>query len=305
MQKKSRLGLMFDAICDKNLYRRGFLSSSLFLIFGLIIQYLFHFLLNPQLLVVYIPLYVGLVLVTAAFTKNFRIEFHPMPLWLAYLLLYTSAFSKAFAFVAPFENEFVGFPPLAQLLLVLSISETAFLVSLVTIVVFGQRISLRNNVGLGDKFFDEEKNRWKSEVEGFPNFDKILKSLDGGRFVARLFDKGLFNLTILWSCNVMEEVIDAIAEGIINKNPEKKMLFRNEKGFRRPYPSQIKNLGYDFCQKSQNKVQLNVETLWYKVRNKIAHHNYRPTFFETYETLKILISFVRETPVILQKWSSS
>ena len=305
MEEKSRLKTMFDAIKDKNLYGRGFLYSSLFyLVFVLFVQTVINFLLNPQLLIIYIPPYIGLILITAIFTKNL-IEFHPMAPMLAYLLLFTSALSKAFAYVAPFPNVYFFFPPFVQRLSVLFISEGALLASLITIVVLGQRISLRNSVGLSDKIFDKEKDRWKSEVEEFPNFDKILESLDGGRFVPGLFDKGFFNLTILWSCNVMEEVIDAIAEGVVNKNPEKKILFRNEKGFRLPYPSQMKNLGYEFCQKSQNKVQLNVENLWQKVRNRIAHHNYRPTFDETNETLKILISFVIETPTILQKWSSS
>jgi len=291
---------MLDAIKDRNLYGRSFFFQSFFyLIIGLIVQYYVYYLLTPRWLAIYIPLYfVMIFLLSGLFAKNFKKDFHPMKWWLALLLLLSSALAKAFAIVAPFENTFVGF---LKRLLVLGIVEPAFLVSLITIAVFGQRTSLRNNVGLDDKFFDKEKKRWKSEVENFPNFGKILESLDGGRFVADFFDKGLFSLTILWSCNVMEEVIDAIAEGIINKNPEKKMLFRNEKGFRRPYPSQIKNLGYEFCQKSQNKVQLNVENLWQKVRNRIAHHNYRPTFDETNEALKILISFVKETPKILQQ----
>lgn len=293
MKKKSRLRLMFDAISDRNLYGRSFFFRSfLFLIFGLIMQYYFHYLLNPQLLIIYIPFYVGLFLLSALFAKNFKIEFHPMPWWLAYLLLYTSVFSKAFAYVAPFENTLIGF---LKRLLVMMISEPAFLVSLITIVVLGQRISLRENVGLDDKFFDKEKNRWKSEVEGFADFDKVLESLDGGRFVAGLFDKGLFNLTILWSCNVMEEVIDAITDGIIHRNPEKRTLFRKKSGSRLYYPLQLINLEYDLHQRCHG--------LW-GVRNKIAHRNYKPTFDETKEAMTILTLFTQETPAILQKWTS-
>lgn len=154
-------------------------------------------------------------------------------------------------------------------------------------------------------FFAKEKDRWKSEVGEFPNLDKILDSLDGGRFAAGLFDKGLFNLTILWSCNIMEEVVDAITEGIIIKSPEKKKLFRKESGSRLSYPLQLRSLGYEFCQKNKNIMQLNIDTLWHKVRNKIAHHNYKPTFDETNGTIVILTSFIKETPVILQKWKSS
>jgi len=34
----------------------------------------------------------------------------------------------------------------------------------------------------------------------------------------------------------------------------------------------------------------------------IAHHNYKPKFHETNETIKILISFSKEMPEILHKW---
>jgi len=304
MQKKSKLKLLVDTIWDKNLYgRRFFYNSFFYLVFGLVIQFFMHFLFSPQLLIIYVPSYVGVILVTAGFTKNIKAEIHPMPSWLAYLLLYTSALSKAFAFVATFPDVYFFFPPFTQRLLILLISETALLASLVTIVVLGQRSSIRNSVGLDNKFFDKEKDRWKDEVKDFPNFDKILESLDGGRFAADLFDKGLFNLTILWSCNVMEEAIDAITDGIISENPDSKSKFRKKEGRRKPYPVQLKNLGYNSIVKHQKNEEFDVYKLWNVVRNKIAHHNYKPTFNETKETLKILISFVKATPKILQNKS--
>ena len=295
---------MFDAVVDKNLYGRSFVYSGLyFLGFGLIVQYYAYYLSNPELLVVYVPLYLGVIFFVASlFAKNLIMEFHPTYWWLAYLLLVSSAFAKAFAQFVPFENTFRG---LLEFLFVLGVSDLAFLLSLITITVFGQRFSLRRNVGLSDNFFHKERNKWKSEVEGFPNFDKVLEGLDGGRFIAGLFDKGFFNLAILWSCNVMEEVIDAMTDGIIDNAPKNRLLFRTEEGRPKRYPLQIRNLGYESVPKHQKKKQFDVELLWHEIRRKIAHHNYRPTFEETNETLKILISFVRETPIVLQKWSSS
>jgi hypothetical protein len=305
MEEKSRLKTMVDAIRDKNLYGRGFLYHSVYyLAFGLFVQCLIHFLLNPQLLIIYVPLYIGLILITAIFTKNL-LEFHPMPPILAYLFLSTSALSKAFAYVAPFPNVYPFFPPDAQRFAVIFVSEGALLASLVTIVVLGQRISLRNSVGLTDKFFDKEKDRWKSEVNEFPNFDMILESLNDGRFVPGLFDEGFFNLTILWSCNVMEKVVDTIIEGIVSKVPEKEVLFKTEEGRRQRYSLKLKKLDYKFILNHQKDNTFNVNILWHEVRNDIAHRNYKPTFYETNETLKILISFVRETPTILRKWSST
>jgi len=300
MQKKSKSELLVDIIWDKSLYGRGFFRKSfVYLVFGLVVQFFTHFLFSPQLLIIYLPGYVGVILVTAGFTKNIKRENHPMPSWLAYLLLYTSALSKALSFVATFPDVYFFFPPFLQRLTVLIISETALLASLITIVILGQRSSIRDSVGLDNKFFDKEKDRWKDEVEDFPNLDKILEGLDGGHFIADLFDKGFFNLTILWSCNVIEEVIDAITDGIISENPENKSKFRNKEGRRKPYPVQLKNLGYISIIKHPKDEEFDVKKLWHEVRNKIAHHNYTPTFHETNETLKILISLVKATPQIL------
>lgn len=302
MEKKSGLSLMFDAIRDRRLYGWSFFSKSLpYLFFGLVIQYFIFYLLTPQWLIVYVTFYAVLILVSGAFAKNLKREFHLMSWWFAYLLFLTSALSKAFALVAPFENTISG---LMQRLLIVAISEPAFLASVITIAVFGQRKSLRKSIGLDENFFDEEKKRWKKEIDGFPELDKMLADLNGARFVAGLFDKGLFNLTILWSCNVVEEVVDVLSKQIIKMKPEEKPLFRDENGFRLPYPSQIRNLGYDFCQ-SQNKTQLDIDSLWQTVRNKIAHHNYTPTFDETNGTMIILTLFAQETPTIVKNWDLS
>ena len=291
MRRKSGLSLAFNAIRDRNLYGRSFFSKSLiYLIIGLIIQYYTFYLLIPQWLIIYAVFYVGLVLISGAFAKNVKREFHSMAWWLAYLLFLTSVLSKAFAVIAPFENTMLGF---LKRLLIVMISEPAFLISMMTIAVFGQRTSLRRNTGLNDNFFDEERNRWKKEVRGFPNLNKILDSLSGGRFVVGLFDKGLFNLTVLWSCNVIEEVTDAITEEIIILNSKRRKMFRKKSGFPLYYPQQLKNLGYSFHQRCHG--------LW-EIRNKIAHRNYKPTFEETNEALTILILFARETPANLKKW---
>ena len=291
MRRRLGLGLAFNAIVDRNLYRRSFFSKSLiYLIIGLVLQYYTFYLLIPQWLIVYAVFYVGLILISGAFAKNVKREFHSMAWWLAYLLFLTSVLSLAFAIIAPFENTMLGF---LKRLLIVVISEPAFLISIMTIAVYGQRASLRRNIGLNDRFFEEEKNRWKKEKTSFPNLNKILDSLNAGRFVISLFDKGLFNLTVLWSCNVMEKVTDAITEELINLNSSRREMFRKKSGFPLPYAQQLKNLGYSFHPRCRG--------LW-KIRNKIAHRNHKPTFEETNEALTILTLFARETPAILKKW---
>lgn len=299
MERSSTLKSTLPTILDKNLYGRNFFTTSFpYLIFGLFIQFVFYLsITSPHLMISYLPAYLVFVIISGFATKNTKKEFHPMGWWMTLLMLFVSALSKIFALVAPFAPR-MFLPPLLQLLFVLGISESAFIASIISVVVLGQRASLRARAGLDDKFFKREKIRWKRELAGFPNSDKILESLDGGRFVASLFDSGFFNLAILWCCNVMEEVIDAITEGIIDVAPEKKGLFRTDKG-RKRYSLQLKHLGYESILKDN---RFNVNILWHKVRNDIAHRNYRPTFYETNETLKILVSFMKEMPGILQKW---
>lgn len=182
----------------------------------------------------------------------------------------------------------------------LLISELAFAISLVMIVINGQRGSLRERIGLTDNFFENQKDKWSSEAKDFPNLEEISNNLDSGRFLATFFDNGYFNLSILWSCNIMEQVVDAIAETTIAKVPEMRTQFRNRDDRPIRYPKQLKNLGYKSILKGSSR-EFHVEVLWYEIRRDIAHYNYVPSFYETMETLKILISFVEETPAILRK----
>jgi len=296
----SRLRLIFDAIFDKNLYGRSFFyGSALFLAFGLVIQCVVNYLLMPPLVIVYVLLYLGVILISGLPTKNFSREFYPMGFTSAVVMLLTSVITEAFAFVT-FVNSLTG---LLQFLLILSISQFAFVLSVITIAILGQRTSLRNSIGLTDSFFEKEKKRWKKELQEFPNLDNVFESLDGGRFIPRLFDEGYFNLAILWSCNVMEEVIDAVTDGIISKFPEKRTLFRKDENQPIRYPLQLKHLGYTKYHNIQNrKKQPDIEVLWHEIRRNIAHHNYKPTFHETYGTITILTFLIKEMPEILHRW---
>jgi len=239
----------------------------------------------------------GFVLITGFLTKNFSREFHPIGWFTSVILFLTSILAKSFGFTYSFEASLYGF---SQWLFVLAISEIGFLFSLMNIIIIGQRQSLRKGLGLEDKFFDKEKEIWRKKLERFPNLDRILEGLDEGRVVHNLFDQGFFNLTILWSCNVIEEVVDAVVDVIISKDPKKETLFRNERDYRLPYPVQLRNLGY---KSYQDKTEFNVGNLWH-TRHKIAHRNYRPSYKETNGTLKILISFSKEIPSVLHTWES-
>lgn len=296
--KKIGLGKL-HAVFDWRLYGRTFLLRSLpFLVIGLLIQSYVIFVLNRQVLSFYVPLAFGLILICALGAKNVSREFRPIGYYLGLLFLFASLLAETSTFLIRVENSLYG---AFQILLVFFISIAAFTISITHIAVWGQRVSLRDSARLTDDFFKKQKEKWENELTGFPNLNKILDGLDNGRFVADLFDSGSFNLVVLWSCNVMEKIIDAAAEGIISKEPAKRRLFKKEDGSSERYPLQLKNLGYDIeLENGNGDDQLSIEALWHKIRNDVAHRNYRPMFYETYGALTILVSFMERMPKTLQ-----
>lgn len=253
------------------------------------------FMFTFQWLVIYAILFIFLIILSALPAKNFGREFYAIELWFSALFLIVSVIAEAFTFVIWVKGliNFFGY------FLLWSISNVAVVISILHVTVSSQRISLRGSAGLVDNFFTKQKEIWKNELQEFPNIDKIIQCLNEGKFVLSLFDKGFFNLTVLWSCNIMEKIIDAATDEIITRNPEKRNLFRTDDGKRRNYPYQLKILEFEY---STVEKSFDVDKLWNKLRNRIAHHNYKPTFDETYETLKILVSFTKEMPKNLKSW---
>lgn len=283
---------IFDVIIDRRLYKLGFFRTSfVYLAIGLMVQSLLYYRQNFPL-VIHVTSYVFLVAVSGFFSKNTVKRFETINFWLAVLMFYTSVFSAFFSFVAPFEDTVNG---LTFRFVIFTISEIVFTISILMLTVIGQRTSLRESIGVNKTFFlkDELRKRIKAI-----DTDEIVEILYTGRFVIDFFDKGFFNLAILWSCNVMEKTVDAIID-MIKEGPKKETLLVREDGSRLSYPRRIKMLSPEFYAKYQDEKQLTVDKLWNKVRNKIAHHNVEPTFDETIETIDIWASFVRSVPSIL------
>jgi hypothetical protein len=248
-----------------------------------------------------VPVFFALVLVSGLGSKNFaRTQEVPnMGHLRGFLFLIVSAFAVVFPFLMKFPNDMYG---LFQFLSTVSISNVALTVAIVEVTVLGQRVSLRDNIRLNDGFFKKQKMIWEKDLEGFPNSERIIEKIDDGRFIPGFFDRGSFNLVVLWSCNVMEEIIDAAADGIIQKDPTKKLTFKNERGGPQRYASQLKNLNYVHRQSGREGEQMSIEDLWDKVRNPIAHHTLKPTFDQTFAALTIFIRFMEEFPKTLQSW---
>ena len=294
---------MFLTVFDRRLYGFSFFVISCpLLAVGLGVEIMLNYVLNRTMLLFNVPMFFVLVLISSLGSKNFvrEREVPNMGHFRAFLFLIVSALAIIFPFLVKFPNDMYG---LFQFLLTFFISTLALSVAIVEVTVLGQRVSLRENIRLNDDFFKKQKKIWEKDLKGFPNSGRIIEKTDDGRFIPVFFDKGSFNLVVLWSCNVMEEIIDAAVDGIIQKDPTKKSTFKNERGGPQRYATQLKNLNYVHRQSAgRESEQMSIEDLWDKVRNQIAHHKYKPTFAQTFAALTIFIRFMEEFPKTLQSW---
>ena len=303
-KKPTKLREVSSAIFDRRLYGFAFLINSvpfLAVVFG--VQMSVYIALNSVMLYAYIPLFIMLVFFSALWSKNmsFRREVHSMGQFRVFLF----SLASVMASLTPFAVNQPADPlqAAAQFLLLYGISVLALTVAVVEITIYGQRISLRNSMELTVDFFKKQKKTWTEKLAGFPNSDNIVSCIDGAPVVTELFDGGSFGLALLWSCNVMEQTIDAIADGIISREPARQAVFRDEDNFRRRYPEQMENLGFNpNLDKNRNDERITLEKLWHSVRNDFAHRNIRPTFQQTFGAMTTLKSFVEEMPEILQDW---
>jgi hypothetical protein len=301
--KRSRPQEIFHAVCDKRLYGFGsffFLSGPL-LAAGFATQVLIYLALNRLMLYIYAPLFIMLVFFSGLGSKNFALEVHNMGRFRAFLFLLASVLASTLPFtLAQPTDPLYG---LYRFFLLFAISSLALTIAITEVTIWGQRVSLREKMGLADVFFTKQKKVWEKKLADFPNLEDILISIDSGRFIATLFDRGSFNLAVLWSCNLMEQIIDAVAAVIISRNPQRMELFKKEDGSPVRYPKQLKSLGFKpNIEKNRKDEQITTEALWHEIRNDIAHRNDKPTFQQTSGTICILVSFMEEMPEILEAW---
>jgi hypothetical protein len=241
MQKKSpHQNEVFKGMFDIRLYGRNFFIISVpWLILGFLLLSAIPWQMDKKFLLIYIPTYIVLILVAGLLSKNFKKVFKTMNYYVSIIFLVASVLSFNALFTFHLENTLIGN---IQFLLIFILSYIALVVAIIYITVLGQRVSLRMSIPFKDDFFDKQKKEWEFQIKNFPNFEEILSNLDGGLFITELFDEGLFNLVVLWSCNIIEEIIDSTVNVIISKIPEKTALFRKESDTRINYPLQLKNL---------------------------------------------------------------
>lgn len=299
--KNSAWKLIYQAIADRRLYNwQFFWQTGPALILGLYVQFIIYRALNLSMFFIYLPIFIMLIVISGLGSKNVGFEFHSMGYSRGFIFLLAGVLASTFPFIIRPENDIFGF---FKFLLTFSISNIALTIAIIEITVWGQRVSLRSSLQLTDDFFKNQKKEWERKIEDFPYSKKILSSFEDSKFVTVLFDRGSFDLTVLWLCSVMEKIVDIITEEIISRDPAKMKLFRREDNRRLGYPKQLQNLGFKLnIEKNRKNEQLTLEALWHEIRNKIAHKNYKPTFQETSGAIYVFVSFIKEMPDILQTW---
>jgi hypothetical protein len=290
------------AILDRRLYERSFLGNSgPFLVVIFAIQMTIYISLNSWMLYLYVPLFFMLVFVSGFGSKNMssrKRETHSMGQFRVFLFSFISIMASS----VPFTVRQPSDPWLAtgQYLLLYGISTLALALAVTEITIYGQRISLRKSMELTDGFFKNQKKIWAEKLVGFPNSAKIVNCIDGTSAVIASFDHGSFGLALLWSFAVMEQTLDAVAEGVILIDPTKREIFRYKSDYRKPTLDQLENLS--FCpdlSKSRDDEKIALKDL-YSLRNDFAHRSVLPNFQQTFGAMATLKSFVEEVPEILE-----
>lgn len=296
--KGLRIRNIIDAIADRRLYGVNFfLQAGPLLAVGFLVGFSVLFTLNHVALTVYVCVFFLFVLISGLGSKNYGREIPGMGYFRGLLFLIVSVLASPMPFLT-LENSLYG---LIRFCLLLTITYCSLWVAVTEVTISGQRVSLRESIPLKKEFFAKQKGIWKEKLAGFHNLEEIVSDLDDGKFVTSFFDRGSFDLAVLWSCNIMEEIIDKVIEDIVSSFPEKKALFRKDNGKNLRYPEQLRNLGFE-PQEKRNAGGLSLDKLWHEVRNNIAHHKYKPSFHETYGALTMLVLFIEEMPRILEAW---
>ncbi|MCJ7633496.1 hypothetical protein MUP77_14055, partial [Candidatus Bathyarchaeota archaeon] len=107
--KSTYVKAILHTILDRRLYGRTFYLKCLpFLAFGFFIQSAIIFVLNRQMLALYLPIAIGAVLFFALGAKNTGREFYCIGYHLGLLFLFASVLAETLTFLIQVENSLFG-----------------------------------------------------------------------------------------------------------------------------------------------------------------------------------------------------
>ena len=264
----------------------------MYLLIGLCFQYFFHYQGNLLGLLVYALFYSCLVYLTGILSKSSHSFVQGINWNVSVLLFLTSVLSKSFLVLAVSQRLIRDIIPFS---LTFIISEISFIVGLVYIGIFSERRALISSILTNFNIFEKVRNCIKKNDEN----EDISEKIKEGEKVVLLFQNGMFNLTILWCCNTMEQIMSILIRKIENKNNDNKKLFLNEKGKIVSRPKQISILNFTF-----NRNEGDENDIW-EIRNKIAHSNYTPKYEETEKSILFFRNFINDLDTIMKQWDLS
>jgi hypothetical protein len=281
------------------------IASLFFLAFGFTIPSFIFYILATRTSIGWLPfamyifVFLSAIISSAIFSKNLSFskkphEFQALNNWISYFFLVSSCLAFTFTFIVLYQKNALG---ILQFSLVYAVSTLTLIISIIEISVASQRYSVRRNLGLTQEALNKQMKIWKESLVDFPNHQELISSVDDCRYVITLFDRGSFNLAVLWLCNTMEQTIDAATKGIISENIQRRDVFRKE-GKPKAYSTQLETFGF----KINKSNEISIGTLWHEIRVNVAHHNFSPDFKQTCGAINILLAFVTEMPGILQAW---
>jgi hypothetical protein len=304
-KQQNKREIFRQTVFDSRLYGKRFLLITVFQYTTIILVQLFvQFFSSKQPLISFIPYCFTLfflILISAFPSKNMvgkkLEEFHPFGSKIAAALIFLSGISIFFSFT--FKQGDVTFYTIIDTVIFV-FAEVSLSYTALNITVIGHRTSIIDKLKISETYFTKTAEKWHEELADLAS-KKVLDNLNQGKYIVQFFERGSFDLVVLWSCSIISNIVNITTEPIIARHPEKKELFRRIKiskigdnlvDFER-CPIQLSNLGFD-------TKKYNLERIWEK-RNDIAHRNVKPSFSETVEALNFFVAFSQEMPKLLKE----
>lgn len=176
---------------------------------------LYYFLTSMDIVATLLLLFCMIFLMFLSGLSAQSAKFHPMGNLPSVLFLCSSWCSLLLARILIGVSQY-----LLQGIIVFSLGIIGLFMSFVSICVQSQRQSKLLSMRFDKGFLDEMEKNWRERLKGHPaECEKIASDIRMAKHVLKFFEDGLFNIAVLWSCNIVEEIVDVLTELIIDQDP--------------------------------------------------------------------------------------
>ena len=185
-----------------------------------------------------------------------------------------------------------GNPPIIQNPAMFSLFLLAgAMLSIASSVAREMRISAYASAGIRRvDFMRKFETRWKELCSDDPEKENIMAAVGEAGYVLDLLDAGMFGLAVLWSCNVMEKILEETVR-VCRRYAKARALKLPDLG--KEPPARLVALGFRVSEARHDVLRrsLEPESLW-RIRNNIAHRNHITTLDETCAAIGTLSQFL-------------